>query len=78
VDNARLASMLRELGAAVDLPDDAPAGAYLLEAARAGVRLGDSVAERARAVARETLGSGIALDVLVVDRTGHCVGRAGP
>lgn len=78
VDNARLAAMLRDLGASVDLPDDAPAGAYLLEATRAGVKLGDAVAERARAVARETLGPDIALDVLVVDRGGSCVGRAGP
>ncbi|MFM7346408.1 MAG: cobalt-precorrin-5B (C(1))-methyltransferase [Tagaea sp.] len=78
VDNAALAAMLRELGAAADLPGDAPAGAYLAEAARAGVALGDAVAERARRVARETLGPGIALDVLVVDRAGACVGRAGP
>jgi cobalt-precorrin-5B (C1)-methyltransferase len=78
VDNSRLAAMLRELGASVDLPGDAPAGAYLLEAQRAGVKLGDSVAERARAVAQSTLGPDIGLDVLVVDRAGNCVGRAGP
>lgn len=78
VDNAALAAILRDLGAAADLPDDAPAGAYLLEATRAGVPLGDAVARRARDVARETLGPGIALDVLVVDRAGNCVGRAGP
>ncbi|MCM0021300.1 MAG: cobalt-precorrin-5B (C(1))-methyltransferase [Tagaea sp.] len=78
VDNAALVAMLRDLGATADLPDDAPAGAYLLEAARAGVKLGDAVAARAWRVARETLGPGIALDVLVVDRAGVCVGRAGP
>jgi cobalt-precorrin-5B (C1)-methyltransferase len=78
VDNAALAAMLRELGAPCDLPADAAAGAYLLEATRAGVKLGDAVASRARHVAHETLGPDIALDVLVVDRTGVCVGRAGP
>jgi cobalt-precorrin-5B (C1)-methyltransferase len=78
VDNAGLAAMLRELGAAADLPDEAPAGAYLLEASRAGVALGDAVAARARAVARDILGPAIALDVLAVDRAGALVGRAGP
>ena len=78
VDNAALAAMLRDLGAPAELPDDASAGAYLLEASRAGVALADAVAARARAVARETLGTDIMLDVLVVDRAGVCVGRAGP
>lgn len=78
VDNAALAAMLRDLGVTADLPDDAPAGAYLLEALRAGVPLADAVADRARAAARKTLGPRIALDVLVVDRAGACVGRAGP
>ncbi|MFM7346311.1 MAG: cobalt-precorrin-5B (C(1))-methyltransferase [Tagaea sp.] len=78
VDNAALAALMRELGAATDLAADAPAGAYLLEARRTGVPLADAVAARARAVARATIGPGVALDVLVVDRSGDCVGRAGP
>ncbi|WAL66990.1 cobalt-precorrin-5B (C(1))-methyltransferase [Amycolatopsis cynarae] len=52
---------------------------HALELAQAaGVPLGDLVAERARAVAAEVLaGAPIEVDVVVVDRAGTIVGRAG-
>ncbi|WP_020666841.1 cobalt-precorrin-5B (C(1))-methyltransferase [Amycolatopsis nigrescens] len=44
-----------------------------------GLELGGLVAERARAVAAEVLGDApISLDVVVIDRAGVIVGRAGP
>lgn len=51
----------------------------LERAQAAGFPIGDVVAEAARTVARVPLGeAAIALDVVVFDRTGGLVGRAGP
>ncbi|WP_131741821.1 cobalt-precorrin-5B (C(1))-methyltransferase [Actinomadura roseirufa] len=47
--------------------------------ARAGVPLGDLVAARARGTALDVLrGAPVAVDVVVIDRAGTIVGRAGP
>ena len=50
----------------------------LAHAAAAGYPLGTLVAERARAMARATLGLEVELEVIVVDRAGGIVGRSGP
>jgi len=82
VDPAELAALLASLGApaavlaAVD--PEASAGAVLAAARDAGVPLADAVAAAARGVATDILGPEIALDVLVVDRAGELIGRAGP
>ncbi len=82
VDNSHLAGMLAGLGAPDDLVaragGDASAGAVLADARRAGIAIGDAVARGALAVAAPIAGSGVALDVIVVDRAGELVGRAGP
>ena len=82
VDVARLAALLRDLGgsaAAASLAAAASsAGEVLQISATAGIRLADAVAERARATALATLAGGIAVDVLVFDRKGALIGRAGP
>jgi len=82
VDVASLAALLEDLGAPPDTVSRAgaagSAGEVLHLSAGAGVKLADAVAERARATALATLAGGIAVDVLVFDRHGALIGRAGP
>ena len=82
VDHAVLATLARDAGA-----DDAlvaavagatSAGEALGLAQAAGVPLADIVAARAREAALAVLSGGVALDVVVIDRAGTIVGRAGP
>jgi cobalt-precorrin-5B (C1)-methyltransferase len=82
VDNSHLARLLSELGAPGDLVaragPDASAGAILADSRRAGIAIGDAVARHALRFASEIAGDGVCLDVVVVDRAGELVGRAGP
>jgi cobalt-precorrin-5B (C1)-methyltransferase len=82
VDVAKLAALLRDLDAPAEMADraaaSASAGEVLQISAAAGIKLADAVAERARATALATLAGGIAVDVLVFDRQGALIGRAGP
>jgi len=82
VDVASLAALLEDLGAPPNTVSRAgaagSAGEVLHLSAGAGVKLADAVAERARATALATLAGGIAVDVLVFDRHGALIGRAGP
>jgi cobalt-precorrin-5B (C1)-methyltransferase len=82
VDNAHLGGLLETLGAGEGLraaaASDASAGALLAQARAEGIAIGDAVAVRAREVAAAIVGPDIALDVLVVDRAGDLIGRAGP
>jgi cobalt-precorrin-5B (C1)-methyltransferase len=81
VDGTHLARTLAALGADAALVAEAQAGASagaILQRARAdGVPVGDAVARQAREVAQEIAGSAVAVDVVVVDRAGELVGRAG-
>ncbi|HEX6978442.1 MAG TPA: cobalt-precorrin-5B (C(1))-methyltransferase [Alphaproteobacteria bacterium] len=82
VDPADLATVLEELGAAPHVVADAraaaSAGDVLTLAAAARLDLAGAVARRARDVALAALAGGIALDVVVFDRQGRMLGRAGP
>ncbi|MBL8806042.1 MAG: cobalt-precorrin-5B (C(1))-methyltransferase [Rhodospirillales bacterium] len=82
VDGTYLAGILADLGAEATLVTDAsqgaPAGAILMRARQAGLPVGDAVARQALDVARAVAGPQIAFDVVVVDRAGELVGRAGP
>ncbi len=82
VDTQELASLLRDLKASPDLvaraEAAASAGEVLQIAAAAGLPLADTVARRARDVALATLAGGVAVDVVVFDRRGELIGRAGP
>jgi cobalt-precorrin-5B (C1)-methyltransferase len=80
VDLGALADLLGTLGAP---SPDVEAGRrantaneVLGQALRAGLPLGDAVAERARRVAAEETGPAVAVEVVVVDRAGNIVGRA--
>ncbi len=53
------------------------ANEVLAAALGAGLPLADQVAQRARAVAQETVGPAVAVEVLVFDRDGGLVGRDG-
>ncbi|MBW8482148.1 cobalt-precorrin-5B (C(1))-methyltransferase [Actinomadura sp. PM05-2] len=80
VDFAALASLLRD---APDVAERVRGANTALDALRisqaAGQPLGDLVAARARDVALHTLrGAPVAVDVVVIDRAGAVVGRAGP
>jgi cobalt-precorrin-5B (C1)-methyltransferase len=82
VDFAELAATVREAGGDPALAARVQAANTALEAlelCRAeGVELGDVVAARAHATATAVLlGAPVALDVVVVDRAGTVVGRAG-
>ena len=82
VDLGWLAAIAAEIGAgpalAVEIAGANTGLAALRLAQAAGLPLGDAVAARARATALATLdGADIAVDVLVVDRDGNPVGRAG-
>ncbi len=81
VDGEALASMLEDLGArdlAVLAREAGSAGEVLALAQARGVALAELVARRAREVALATLGGGIDVDVVVCDRDGQAIGRAGP
>ena len=82
VDPAWLAARLEDLGAdaaLVDLARTANTAKQVLDAARAaGLPLADAVASAARRTALEVLdGADVAVEVLVSDRNGALVGRAG-
>lgn len=82
VDHAALAQLARDTGAAAALAEEmasaSSAGAVLALAREHDLALGDAVARRAREVALATLAGDCALDVIVIDRPGAIVGRAGP
>ncbi len=81
VDHETLTALARDTGAAPDLADAmmqaTSAGAVLAFAQENGLPLADAVARRARKVALATLAGDCALDVIVIDRAGVIVGRAG-
>jgi cobalt-precorrin-5B (C1)-methyltransferase len=81
VDIGELAASLAELGASAETVKAGRAAntaAQLLSIAEAnGLPLARHIARRARAVALNTLGRETALEVLVFDRAGRLVGRAG-
>jgi cobalt-precorrin-5B (C1)-methyltransferase len=81
VDVAALAEGLEKLGASAQIVARAKAahmaGEVLEIAIEADLPLADLVARRARQTALATLAGGIDLDVLVVDRSGAIIGRAG-
>ena len=82
VDHAVLAGLARDAGADAALAravaGAASAGEALGLAQAAGVPLADVVAARAREAALAVLAGGVALDVVVIDRAGAIIGRAGP
>jgi len=82
VDHAVLAGLARDAGADAALVDAVAgatsAGEVLGLAQAAGVPLADVVAARAREAALAVLSGGVAIDVVVIDRAGAIVGRAGP
>ncbi|MBI1245013.1 MAG: cobalt-precorrin-5B (C(1))-methyltransferase [Alphaproteobacteria bacterium] len=82
VDGSHLARTLSELGAndalLYEAKEGAPAGAILRQARDAGLPVGEAIARQALDVARSIVGPAVALDVVVVDRAGELVGRAGP
>lgn len=82
VDGAGLAALLADLGAPADAVARATAAASAGEvqqiASALGLPLADAVARRARDTALACLAGGIAVDVVVFDRRGALVGRAGP
>ena len=82
VDGAGLAALLADLGApaaaVAQAAAAASAGAVLGIASGAGVRLADAVAARARETVLAALAGGVSIDVVVFDRQGAVIGRAGP
>ncbi len=82
VDFDRLAESLAELGAGSEIVAQAraanTANQVLALARDAGLPLADLVARRAREVVLATLSGDVKVDVVVCDRTGTVVGRAGP
>ncbi len=82
VDFDGLAQALAELGAASEFVEQAraanTANQVLALARDAGLPLADVVARRAREVVLATLSGDVKVDVVVCDRDGAVVGRAGP
>lgn len=82
VDHAVLAGLARDAGAGAELvaavTGATSAGEALGLAQAAGLPLADIVAARAREAALAVLSGGVSLDVVVIDRAGAIVGRAGP
>ena len=82
VDHAALAQLAGDTGADAALVKEmasaSSAGAVLALAQQHDLALGDAVARRAREVALATLAGDCTLDVIVIDRAGAIVGRAGP
>jgi cobalt-precorrin-5B (C1)-methyltransferase len=82
VDPLWLAGRLRDLGAAESLAQRAEGANTAIEildlARESGLPLGNAIARLAQQVGQQVLGAvPIALDVLVIDRTGECVGTSG-
>ncbi|MBB2914456.1 cobalt-precorrin-5B (C1)-methyltransferase [Streptosporangium becharense] len=82
VDLGMLAGLVRSAGGGEELAGRVSAANTALHALRlcqeAGLPLGDLVAERARRTAAEVLrGAPVTVDVVVIDRAGVVVGRAG-
>lgn len=81
VDVPRLAAALGAVGAPASAVEEAAAGAsaaHVLAIARAqGLPLADRIAAEARSVALTTLGGETAVEVIVFDRAGAMIGRAG-
>ncbi len=81
VDMARLAGLLGDLGAPDDAVEEAAGGATtavaLGVAARLNLDLPGLIARRAREVALASVGGGVEIDVLVVDRAGTVLAHAG-
>ena len=81
VDIAALASRLPPLGADPAMVEAAglarTAAEVLALVGDRGGALADAVAADARRVAADRLGSGVAVEVVVCDRRGHVIGRAG-
>lgn len=81
VDLALLAKMLAQLGATASQQETAAAANTAHEvlslAQAAGLPLADSIARRARDVARELCEGRSAIEIAVFDRAGELVGRAG-
>jgi cobalt-precorrin-5B (C1)-methyltransferase len=82
VDHGALATLARDAGAdealVAAVAGATSAGEALGLAQAAGVPLADVVAARAREAALAVLSGGVALDVVIIDRAGVIVGRAGP
>ncbi len=82
LDLARLATLARETGAddglAKAMAASPGAGAVLELARHAELPLAGHVASRARETVLATLANGVTVDVIVIDRGGTIVGRAGP
>jgi len=82
VDHEALARLARDAGGdaalAAAIAGASSAGEALGLADAAGVPLADTVAARARSAALAVLAGGTRVDVVVIDRAGTIVGRAGP
>jgi cobalt-precorrin-5B (C1)-methyltransferase len=81
IEGETLARMLEDLGAddLATAARNATSGGEVLALAQAKeIPLPDLVARRAREVALATVGGGVTVDVVVVDRDGQAIGRAGP
>jgi len=82
LDLDALALLFRDAGADAALAAKVPGANTALEvlgwSLERKIPLGDAVASRAREVALATLAGGIQVDVVVFDRDGGLVGRAGP
>ncbi|MCB1882724.1 MAG: cobalt-precorrin-5B (C(1))-methyltransferase [Geminicoccaceae bacterium] len=80
VDLDALAATLEGMGAPGDfvarVPEAATAAGVLAEAEALGLPLADTVAERARAVAAEAAGPGVAVELVIFDRKGEVLARA--
>jgi len=81
IDREFLAGSMATLGAPETLIETArganTANQVLALARQAGLALGDRIAAQARATALATLAGATAVEVLVFDREGEVVGRAG-
>jgi cobalt-precorrin-5B (C1)-methyltransferase len=73
-----LAGLNADAGTVAAARGAASAGEVLALAQANGLDLADRVARRAREVALAALGGETAVDVVVFDRTGRPIGRAGP
>ena len=81
VDFDRLAALCQELGgssAIIEAARGANTAAQVLELARGEkLALADAVAEQARATAQDVAGRQVAAEVVIFDRKGRLIGRAG-
>ena len=81
VDMDRLADLLGSIGAPAEMTEEAQgantAAQVLALAESGGLPLADAVAARAREVAINTVSASTRMEVMVFDRQGRLVGRAG-